>query len=195
MYQICDTLSIHPASMGPQLYRCGNRRPAVYFSSLPCGLQWGRNFIVAEIARQAGYWRQFCQSLQWGRNFIVAEIRIFRVGKRCRRRLQWGRNFIVAEMAQLQTNNARKLKLQWGRNFIVAEMECKCVQVYLHSICFNGAATLSLRKFAGRTKITNFNPTSFNGAATLSLRKSQKTSKKQGPCVSFNGAATLSLRK
>ena len=36
-------------------------------------LQWGRNFIVAEIKRTAPK-KSGKYALQWGRNFIVAEI-------------------------------------------------------------------------------------------------------------------------
>ena len=36
--------------MGPQLYRCGNLRVATIMTPSMAVLQWGRNFIVAEIA-------------------------------------------------------------------------------------------------------------------------------------------------
>ena len=66
------------ASMGPQLYRCGNlswSSPGVDLDLLD-SLQWGRNFIVAEITeRQLGLNNApLSILLQWGRNFIVAEI-------------------------------------------------------------------------------------------------------------------------
>ena len=37
-------------------------------------------------------------------------------------------------------------KLQWGRNFIVAETQYREYNNHYRNICFNGAATLSLRK-------------------------------------------------
>ena len=37
------------ASMGPQLYRCGNQSGIRRHDPEPCKLQWGRNFIVAEM--------------------------------------------------------------------------------------------------------------------------------------------------
>ena len=37
-------------------------------------LQWGRNFIVAEISLKRAH-MEYSQTLQWGRNFIVAEMR------------------------------------------------------------------------------------------------------------------------
>ena len=60
---------------------------------------------------------------------------------------------------------------------------------------FNGAATLSLRKFRRRASPSRHHRRCFNGAATLSLRKSGTISLGFfiSPC--FNGAATLSLRK
>ena len=61
------------ASMGPQLYRCGNiSEPSGNVMSLP-SLQWGRNFIVAETQAKVKDCVDFSWKLQWGRNFIVAE--------------------------------------------------------------------------------------------------------------------------
>ena len=86
------------ASMGPQLYRCGNEPPKNSASSMHVMLQWGRNFIVAEMfpapsgnvdEAPASMGPQLYRcgnkadkveelrnilTLQWGRNFIVAEI-------------------------------------------------------------------------------------------------------------------------
>ena len=39
----------HDASMGPQLYRCGNIMRPTMAPIRPMMLQWGRNFIVAEM--------------------------------------------------------------------------------------------------------------------------------------------------
>ena len=94
---LCDVAGLGgPASMGPQLYRCGNdlgaglgveshkcfngaatlslwKRAILHGLSIAVFLlQWGRNFIVAEIIRRNCMWSSFI-SLQWGRNFIVAE--------------------------------------------------------------------------------------------------------------------------
>ena len=86
------------ASMGPQLYRCGNQSLAFGLTCVHSGLQWGRNFIVAEIKHKPDHvpgrkdasngaatlsLRKYVHvagdlylgiSLQWGRNFIVAEM-------------------------------------------------------------------------------------------------------------------------
>ena len=85
--------------------------------------------------------------LQWGRNFIVAEIDVIKMRAKMHNMLQWGRNFIVAEIPvqakrYVQRHDASmgpqlyrcgnlnleitgfdfEAMLQWGRNFIVAEM-------------------------------------------------------------------------
>ena len=110
--------------------------------------------------------------------------------------LQWGRNFIVAEMGLYSENAVVILKsLQWSRNFIVVEMTPGGTAASGCPPCFNGAATLSLRKSDmvqdipitlpvlqwGRNFIvaeisaywvSTEAASSFNGAATLSLRKS-----------------------
>ena len=117
---VTQSLFRHIASMGPQLYRCGNVYVIMIMITMATPLQWGRNFIVAEICRGRKT-LFFVSELQWGRNFIVAEILITAWDKDASRRLQWGRNFIVAEIRS--TCRARP---------------CPCR--------FNGAATLSLRK-------------------------------------------------
>ena len=60
------------ASMGPQLYRCGNIHRISRAVVSGDRLQWGRNFIVAETQTR---WTRLASGgpLQWGRNFIVAE--------------------------------------------------------------------------------------------------------------------------
>ena len=60
-----------PASMGPQLHRCGKLLVwAIIIKRSE--LQWGRNFIVAESTISA-LRAKIAAGLQWGRNFIVAE--------------------------------------------------------------------------------------------------------------------------
>ena len=141
----CHCLSCQ-ASMGPQLYRCGNdcrhrdadggitrfngaatlslrKWDAVWeYGDMFCGLQWGRNFIVAEMLITTKDATKNGDELQWGRNFIVAEIMYsgnwFYIGSS----LQWGRNFIVAEICHADPSLKPIITLQWGRNFIVAEM-------------------------------------------------------------------------
>ena len=110
------------ASMGPQLYRCGNLPP-----SLP------------SVRNRAGFNGAATLSL---RKYNDA-------GQRLQDRfaLQWGRNFIIAEMGRYSEKADVTLKsLQWGRNFIVAEISSCRGQMSFWMQCFNGAATLSLRK-------------------------------------------------
>ena len=113
------------ASMGPQLYRCGNASEGSSGSIFCSRLQWGRNFIVAEML---GSWKRSLKvtALQWGRNFIVAEMSPrFHCSSISMTSLQWGRNFIVAETHTVAPAAGAALPpLQWGRNFIVAEIKC-----------------------------------------------------------------------
>ena len=140
------TLRVIRASMGPQLYRCGNQGPNTSSCIQNYTLQWGRNFIVAEICRIGDTLHTF-DRLQWGRNFIVAEMglgRCLQVGMghasmgpqlyRCG-------NFI----ASIRRPTSISL-LQWGRNFIVAEIGRGRLRRARGRRRFNGAATLSLRK-------------------------------------------------
>ena len=60
--------------MGPQLYRCGNIATQYSVDFDYYMLQWGRNFIVAEIMPKRLNAIAKAEVLQWGRNFIVAEI-------------------------------------------------------------------------------------------------------------------------
>ena len=136
-------------------------------------LQWGRNFIVAEI-RQLGIHDQHDVRASMGPQ-------LYRCGNVCSehcgpytadKRLQWGRNFIVAETDAYHAESRRTLVasmgpqlyrcgnspppgptypmghlLQWGRNFIVAEIILPDGSIpHSRPLRFNGAATLSLRK-------------------------------------------------
>ena len=93
--------------------------------------------------------------------------------------LQWGRNFIVAETLASVWAWCRVSVLQWGRNFIVAETCLLSCSISARYACFNGAATLSLRKLHCHDVVWK-NSDSFNGAATLSLRKPGKS---YGACL------------
>ena len=85
-------------------------------------------------------------SLQWGRNFRVAERWADETSSWSESVLQWGRNFRVAERAQrLYLSDLLCTPLQWGRNFRVAESSISAMPASAPG-CFNGAATLGLRK-------------------------------------------------
>ena len=110
------------ASMGPQLYRCGNeeyavvRAEAVIASMGPqlyrCGNQTNAQFNLLHT-----------YLLQWGRNFIVAEIGICLGGLYPCRRASMG--------PQL---------------YRCGNSGCHGPRLWPPCPCFNGAATLSLRK-------------------------------------------------
>ena len=157
-------------------------------------LQWGRDVIVAEIGATVPS-DPDTKELQWGRDVIVAEIRrcrwrvalaearfngaatlSSRKSKRKPRKplppkpLQWGRDVIVAEIAERPASKRRNRRLQWGRDVIVAEIPRTRNRSASADGGFNGAATLSSRKFyrCGRAPHVR---RGFNGAATLSSRK------------------------
>ena len=93
------------ASMGPQLYRCGNLVGMFLGMQVYVSLQWGRNFIVAEIVPIEDKNGKKTTTLQWGRNFIVAEIAVPKKRQARPELLQWGRNFIVAEIRKTCSGN------------------------------------------------------------------------------------------
>ena len=135
------------ASMGPQLYRYGNLPVAKYVQMAVAQLQWGRNFIVAEMRprrRDASRYHTASMRPQLYRcgNLSAGAVLLYSLGR--------------ASMGPQLYRCGNRYPLPGCRPSV-------------HS--FNGAATLSLRKFhtsgtAGRTSPC------FNGAATLSLRKS-----------------------
>ena len=109
------------ASMGPQLYRCGNSLVARLAAFVPDRLQWGRNFIVAEmslvcfaLSRETSF--NGAATLSLRKSFLEHGSSYTAVA------LQWGRNFIVAEMSRKNHFQEGRCPLQWGRNFIVAEI-------------------------------------------------------------------------
>ena len=112
------------ASIGPQLYRCGNVEITHPDKSQLTMLQWGCNFIVAEMPC-LGWWGLVAAG--W---------------------LQWGRNFIVAEMGNsprcFYSNFPASMGPQLYRCGNTQTLVCSGVL----SSCFNGAATLSLRKLS-----------------------------------------------
>ena len=137
------------ASMGPQLYRCGNQLGYVQskkaFSSF--------NGAATLSLRKPYDSYPACTHvvmLQWGRNFIVAEI----AGKRVlwpasRRGFNGAATLSLRKLDKFRQACEKFLQLQWGRNFIVAEIWTPSGARQSGRTSFNGAATLSLRKSAG----------------------------------------------
>ena len=89
------------ASMGPQLYRCGNVIPMTEY--------YDRNKRFNGAATLS--LRKHAEGVLLGKRYDE---------------LQWGRNFIVAETSLRCSDQLPSLSLQWGRNFIVAETWCPC---------------------------------------------------------------------
>ena len=134
--------------MGPQLYRCGNSSSVSSAIGFLASLQWGRNFIVAEIQVQTDINDISQLLLQWGRNFIVAEIRALdRPRGRRRLRFNGAATLSLRKSKYEDTPDPWAVPLQWGRNFIVAEIRITLVFPVQPIARFNGAATLSLRKY------------------------------------------------
>ena len=138
------------ASMGPQLYRCGNESTPCPPCPVRVMLQWGRNFIVAEISRSAISCAVVVNMLQWGRNFIVAEMVPY------------------LSLYGFQSLASMGPQLYRCGNFSLRKPSPALIQR------FNGAATLSLRKYRRADHGAGGLP-GFNGAATLSLRKCPTT--------------------
>ena len=138
--------SADSASMGPQLYRCGNYKFLTVAPANNKKLQWGRNFIVAEMAPPGPgsarlLWLQWGATLSLRKYGLSPQLCIDHI------KLQWGRNFIVAEIWTMPAGVLMCWSLlQWGRNFIVAEIHVPVLVAPRASCSFNGAATLSLRK-------------------------------------------------
>ena len=133
------------ASMGPQLYRCGNGASnGATLASRPSFNGAATLSLRKYPERQYGRY-QFL-TLQWGRNFIVAEML---------------EPFCLLLLLPYSFNGAATLSLRKWQN---------ADRNLCHADGFNGAATLSLRKYTCPMS-TSTQSSSFNGAATLSLRK------------------------
>ena len=131
--------------MGPQLYRCGDMSSPDGSMTTPA-LQWGRNFIVAETLRTAFKEVQGAEASMGPQLYRCGDKQLAVAGRVVGRLLQWGRNFIVVETFRATTTQTTDIR------------------------CFNGAATLSLRRLV-ICHCGIWQDLSFNGAATLSLRR------------------------
>ena len=157
------------ASMGPQLYSCGNLDPCKR-CNYHAVLQWGHNFTVAEIAHH---------TLQFLIHLIASMgPQLYSCGNSC------------VDMSLCHAS----IRLQWGHNFTVAEIADMDKKLNYLTQRFNGATTLQLRKYR-RPRHEYPRISCFNGATTLQLRKSQHTDNYKLTYQRFNGATTLQLRK
>ena len=207
------------ASMGPQLYRCGNQSLIDGLETPHTLLQWGRNFIVAEMAGSA-MGLLFMAVLQWGRNFIVAEMdaiflfwalhraasmgpQLYRYGNAQvplrsstpRIRFNGAATLSLRKWAAFKLDMYELMPLQWGRNFTVAETTKPSGQFTLDTFRFNGAATLSLRKH-GPCRLGFKSWAGLQWGRNFIVAETLVRSIADINTVDcFNGAATLSLRK
>ena len=135
------------ASMGPQLYRCGNAKVPLTLPTASFLLQWGRNFIVAEISRRA---RRRCSRMRCFNGAATLSLRksvraafsrdksqfasmgpqLYRCGNKetpgQARFNNYGFNGAATLSLRKSLTPASSATpsavLQWGRNFIVAEI-------------------------------------------------------------------------
>ena len=161
----------HPASMGPQLYRCGNGWGSTRFQRQCKRFNGAATLSLRKHSLQASgaIW---AGAPQWGRNFIVAEtpLRILH-DVRYDHASMGPQLYRCGNLKKRGINSYMSNLLQWGRNFIVAETRGRSRSRWPSSSCFNGAATLSLRKLCTGARQPIKSRRRFNGAATLSLRK------------------------
>ena len=203
--------------MGPQLYRCGNKDMRHRVSSYR-QLQWGRNFIVAETDTTGCRREITCTCFNGAATLSLRKYRIRHqdidtlrpasMGPqlyRCGNVLQcsvWRDGMGASMGPQLYRYGndvlVHRPYLSWLAS--MGPQLYRCGNIGSDRLsrekcrCFNGAATLSLRKCTTMQCMARWHGR-FNGAATLSLRK-LSAGTACGPRLSrFNGAATLSLRK
>ena len=159
------------ASMGPQLYRCGNtcqtympgRTLSCFNGAATLSLRkWGRLALLPVCQQPASMGPQLyrCGNRLGSERATLIDIV-----------LQWGRNFIVAEMIMGRFSLCRMNVLQWGRNFIVAEILSMVVRFGPVAVSLQWRPQLYRCGNLPRTWRSRWRCSSFNGAATLSLRK------------------------
>ena len=156
--------------MGPQLLSLRKSDNSASMTNMMSALQWGRNFIVAEMyAANTAYTAD--KGFNGAATLSLRKCDAYHAESR---RMFGGFNGAA-------TLSLRKFPapgptypmghlLQWGRNFIVAEIILPDSIPHSRPLRFNGAATLSLRKSIPRMPLPT-KSSCFNGAATLSLRK------------------------
>ena len=137
--------------MGPQLYRCGNlneqRNSKVRYLRFNGAATLSLRKFCSLLYTQSSH-----IPLQWGRNFIVAEMRNLLSLARGVTLASMGPQLYRCGNPLPLIEVAKKWDmLQWGRNFIVAEIRPFRRTRQRARRSFNGAATLSLRKSGSAT--------------------------------------------
>ena len=109
----CAVRGRHHASMGPQLYRCGNQAPCRPRGTLP----WRFNGAATLSLRKHGYGPGSWSGSQRFNGAATLSLRkhaIVRSFTTCVNMLQWGRNFIVAETWRLAVDCRGRVHASMG---------------------------------------------------------------------------------
>ena len=202
--------------MGPQLVRCGMRRPhgagrggqPRFNGAATCSLRNGRSTrYFAAVGRCCFNGAATCSLRNagpavntWGaqsrfNGAATCSLRNARGRLRACRCIPCFNGAATCSLRNVLPDILPKLylpPLQWGRNLFVAEWP-DCVLASPPFVRFNGAATCSLRNARTRPPAAPA-PGSFNGAATCSLRNVSDGRRPRHTRACFNGAATCSLR-
>ena len=158
-------------------------------------LQWGRNFIVAETWWNVGVSVALACASMGPQLYRCGNGRLERLHRAERHASMGPQLYRCGNMAIVAVLMLAIYMLQWGRNFIVAETSRGMTGPLALALCFNGAATLSLRKLGGNAVLGRH-----QGIASMGpqLYRCGNAGSAAATCMSetgFNGAATLSLRK
>ena len=181
-----------PASMGPQLCSCGNNRTSVYVWRMPrasmgpqlcsCGNIVGASRIVGR------------NGLQWGRNFAVAEtgcrVYFYRNGAEASMGPQLcscGNQVLRQPLLHAPKGFNGAATLQLRKRPVMIRVEGR-------NACFNGAATLQLRKRI-KSQIGSCGLTPLQWGRNFAVAETRRARRHQSMRARFNGAATLQLRK
>ena len=108
------------ASMGPQLYRCGNLPAAFAWRPLWAGFNGAATLSLRKPPKVDQLVRAY-DGLQWGRNFIVAETGACVYGGAQHGQASMGPQLYRCGNLMPLCSLSSCFSLQWGRNFIVAE--------------------------------------------------------------------------
>ncbi len=154
---LADAAHAMAASMGPQHTRCGKAPQTNSRRKRWPQLQWGRNILVAERAMKSSGKESSRGELQWGRNILVAERPHGLLPTTLSTTLQWGRNILVAESPRRRAGKMGPVLASMGPQHTRCGKLGSSQDCASGLVCFNGAATYSLRKAASsnRTSLSN----------------------------------------
>ena len=156
--------------MGPQLYRCGNASQDDTAAIAELSLQWGRNFIVAEIdGHQLNFfWVEAC--FNGAATLSLRKWRVRRGRQETRTCFNGAATLSLRKCATARQNSARITPASMGPQLYRCGNRDK-----IHVIEMSNYASMGPQLYRcgnGSWLIAPLAPSSsFNGAATLSLRK------------------------